>query len=371
MSSNTLLCSVLQGRLTIYVDDTVMTNTATLESLYNMSLSLIKSGMNNGELALANSAIVWLRYRDNPDKELVPIDVPGSAINDSNDVVQWSLVTLALLILLLAFLLVARRFKRKKTERKTTLVLDHENVGMEEVYDFGNLDEFIRSHHTEEHSRLPGEVETIVTKSKKVKIPPAFYIPDSYHTKAVHNRDMTCFEIEGIDDFIEDRFTHETTPSCSHSKEIHRDKNNYILSPLNHICVSCPDVYPEIDKNEQDFTHEGMGTNRGITPRCSICFKNADGWMKRCQCSNSSCDKIAHATCIYGKNPTPSLSYPGTPPPMLPSILCGSDSRWIRRSRSYDEEGNTGHLSKSMSFDESVSAQKKLQNGIVRCLDYR
>jgi len=120
---------------------------------------------------------------------------------------------------------------------------------------------------------------------------------------------------------------------------------------------------------EVEFTYEGTGTNREVIPKCSICFKNADGWMKCCNCGNSSCDKIAHATCVNGKYPSPSISYPGTPPPMLPPILCESASSWVRQSRSIKEDNNsiaTGTLI-SQSFDETVRACNQLHLGCLPC----
>jgi len=61
---------------------------------------------------------------------------------------------------------------------------------------------------------------------------------------------------------------------------------------------------------------------RPATAKCSICFKAPYGIMKSCQCGKPGCDMRAHATCIAGKKPLPSLSHPGTPAPSLPAILC-------------------------------------------------
>jgi hypothetical protein len=55
---------------------------------------------------------------------------------------------------------------------------------------------------------------------------------------------------------------------------------------------------------------------------CSICSKVSYGIMKACQCGDPNCALRAHATCISGKNPLPSLSHPGFAAPALPAILC-------------------------------------------------
>ena len=56
--------------------------------------------------------------------------------------------------------------------------------------------------------------------------------------------------------------------------------------------------------------------------KCCICFKNAYGIMKSCQCGDISCKKKAHASCVASKTPLHSVSHPGTPAPVLPCILC-------------------------------------------------
>jgi len=54
---------------------------------------------------------------------------------------------------------------------------------------------------------------------------------------------------------------------------------------------------------------------------CCVCFKKCFGIMKPCQCGDTKCDLRAHAFCL-GKNPSISVSHPGTPPPSLPNVLC-------------------------------------------------
>ena len=66
----------------------------------------------------------------------------------------------------------------------------------------------------------------------------------------------------------------------------------------------------------------GAGSSKLSSMKCSICNKNAYGMMKSCQCGDANCNKRAHAHCIAGKNPSPSVSHPETPAPRLPCILC-------------------------------------------------
>lgn len=167
-------------------------------------------------------------------------------------------------------------------------------------------------------------------------------------------------------------------PSGSPYKLGEEKKQENETVELKNVPLATPKVSPPPPEDEEAYTYEAMGTNRGITPKCSICYKDADGWMRSCQCGNKSCDKVAHAACIYGRNPTPSISYPGTPPPTLPPVLCGPDNSWQekrRRASSYDEENvPVADLARNISFEESVIAQGNLMNGgmgVLSCMECR
>lgn len=63
--------------------------------------------------------------------------------------------------------------------------------------------------------------------------------------------------------------------------------------------------------------------------KCSLCFKDAAGVMKSCQCGKSDCHKRAHTACLakYKVGSISScISHPGTPNPPMPMILC--DGIW-------------------------------------------
>ncbi|CAB9518017.1 expressed unknown protein [Seminavis robusta] len=66
---------------------------------------------------------------------------------------------------------------------------------------------------------------------------------------------------------------------------------------------------------------------------CSVCFKDAYGLMKSCQCGNPQCDKRAHITCANRINPAPSVSHPGTPAAKLPVVLCSGALAGILKNR--------------------------------------
>ena len=59
--------------------------------------------------------------------------------------------------------------------------------------------------------------------------------------------------------------------------------------------------------------------------KCCLCFKEAGGVMKSCQCGQRNCNKRAHAACL-AKYKVGSISacvsHPGTPLPPMPLILC-------------------------------------------------
>ena len=85
-----------------------------------------------------------------------------------------------------------------------------------------------------------------------------------------------------------------------------------------------------VTSTPQSFTIPPLGGTPGDKEnslpdcKCSICFKDAVGLMKKCQCGNPGCNSKAHATCVNKIKAGPSVSHPGTPAPRLPVILCSS-----------------------------------------------
>jgi len=74
------------------------------------------------------------------------------------------------------------------------------------------------------------------------------------------------------------------------------------------------------------FSIPPLGKENSALPtcRCTICFKDAVGLMKKCQCGKPGCTSRAHATCVNKISAGPSVSHPGTPAPRLPVVLCGT-----------------------------------------------
>ena len=393
-----LSCVVLKGRLTLYVDDTLIADPSSLESLYSLTRFLIKGGMSNGELALlANDAVVELRYIDDVEKMLAPIAAVVAPPQGNNNKVLWSLVALAALLALLALLALARLFKRKKRkdeEKAFGALEDDKDIATVKAYDLDGFSDFSSARVSDGSSIRPWDQKKHVTprsdQEKNIRPPPPpppVWNPPPLNPapSTTHLRTLTPLDIEGLEDFLDDRFasdeelvpvgdSHENNMYARNAQDSRSDwgvrgQNEQVS--LRHVELRRAELPVARDEDEQDYTYEAMGTNRGFTPKCSICYKDADGWMRSCQCGNASCDKIAHAICIDSRYPTPSVSYPGTPPPSLPVVLCRAENMpWLNRSRSRnsDEDNSVvSSLSKSRSFDESVN-EILLAGGFMSCL---
>lgn len=126
--------------------------------------------------------------------------------------------------------------------------------------------------------------------------------------------------------------SHHSTPSSSSSTS----SDVFTKSSTDATTKSTKQVQqyhiPKLKSMTPNMSHPKEKDSRGAkrfrsqSHCCSICFKNPYGIMKACQCGNPACNLRAHTTCISGKNPTPSVSFPGTPAPSLPTILCSSIS---------------------------------------------
>jgi DNA repair exonuclease SbcCD ATPase subunit len=96
--------------------------------------------------------------------------------------------------------------------------------------------------------------------------------------------------------------------------------------------IATPPTTTNHDKTmTPSFTIPPLGSSGGKennplpSCKCSICFKDAVGLMKKCQCGKpGGCSSRAHATCVNKITAGPSVSHPGTPAPRLPVVLCSS-----------------------------------------------
>lgn len=82
---------------------------------------------------------------------------------------------------------------------------------------------------------------------------------------------------------------------------------------------------PKTPATDKENGGAAKGCSSKSSGKCCLCYKDAFGLMKSCQCGKKSCDKRAHAICLAGStaNAPPSVSHPGTPAPRLPVVLCG------------------------------------------------
>lgn len=79
---------------------------------------------------------------------------------------------------------------------------------------------------------------------------------------------------------------------------------------------------PHSSNTGSSFAIPRLSGGTGTTPtvaKCPICFKNAFGLMRKCECGRRDCKARAHASCVYrvsGGTPESGLS-------RAPVILCG------------------------------------------------
>lgn len=86
-------------------------------------------------------------------------------------------------------------------------------------------------------------------------------------------------------------------------------------------------VIPPLMDKENMSTPSSISKS-GVT-KCSLCFKDSSGLMKKCECGRPECTFRAHQICVHRIHSTAaagktSVSHPGTPAPRLPVILCSS-----------------------------------------------
>lgn len=77
----------------------------------------------------------------------------------------------------------------------------------------------------------------------------------------------------------------------------------------------------------------GKENIENISGCCSLCFKKQNGVSRWCKCGKADCNKWCHSKCLATRksNASTSVSHPGTPPPVLPLILCSGIEPVIRK----------------------------------------
>jgi hypothetical protein len=114
--------------------------------------------------------------------------------------------------------------------------------------------------------------------------------------------------------------SNQSTPVMSNTINDNVDADGYVTSSALDFCLSprielSVDVMNTCGKEKQD-------SPTSYTNFCAICKKGMDGKPRRlCQCGKTGCTFMAHSTCALDKFPLPSVSHPGTPPPVA-FILC-------------------------------------------------
>ncbi|KAL7465010.1 hypothetical protein ACHAXS_005342 [Conticribra weissflogii] len=116
-----------------------------------------------------------------------------------------------------------------------------------------------------------------------------------------------------------DKLTTPTTDvsmlAFSHIEGTNFKRMHPTRSPSRQHVIQKPNSSPS--SNQRDNEEKLLESNE-----CSICFRIAGGAMKSCQCDKSSCTKRAHVACIACRKASKFVSYPGTPSPATPTILC-------------------------------------------------
>lgn len=321
----------MNSRLTLFI-----TNPSALSPIVTLILEQVSKHMNPGsmdsiQLAKAHPAILQLIYYTESDKNILYI--PSINSNTQASVTQsgWPMVLgilLGVIILLVLLLVVVWKRKARKDEVKFNVVYDRE----------GSLSSFDHL-----HLQHVGDVSGRDTPSN-LSSP----IDDFQETSSL--RELQ----EGILLYNNENYAHDESSDLDHFVDEHRMKEN--ISDWN----TDDDTQPSNEAMDQAgyWTHEKPKTviifrdpstsildsyigdasfdetyfstttnNEGrVSDRlmiCSICNKSMEGMPRKfCACGKETCNLSAHTLCVMEKYPLPSLAHPGTPPTMLPVVLC-------------------------------------------------
>ena len=321
-------CVVVTARLTLFT-----TNVPTSSLLVETLLNIIMSGMNDGELATANDAIIRLRWLDLSDKTLLFLPSTSTAQGQSLNSMQrnWPIllgVFIGLLLILAALLW------RKKKEKRSFVKLDDDN----DIRRLSLSD--IQSDIVEPDESLV-KIRTLTSVSPTIVRPiddllsaenwPSFDALRQGSNITQHN------VTEDFLGFLNERnlTKYNWLNGESPSDEVNEEAMDYMnisrsFSGIVTDMVQLRHVNPLVRVQSSDseigssalFNMDDSGRLLDLSLICSICNKSMEGMARKFCACGKGCNLSAHTLCVLEKYPLPSVSHPGTPPTMLPVVLC-------------------------------------------------
>jgi hypothetical protein len=309
----------VNSRLTVYVSDLSASS-----SVVELIKANVYGAMLSGQLAETNDAIIQLVYFNESEKEILFIPSVVSDSSTPSDQDDWPMVTGVVLgagILVVSFLLLVIRQRMNRDSE------DIQRVDSISSFDHSHLIEFIDSSGHVSPSNLSSPVEDsqeVFFDANELYVGAQPGLGSSEQNSSfrdfVDERHIgqISFALDSQDvEMADDIFRHD---EYIHDPRPHRDLT--LPNPANSALVSYLSE-TSFDAPFTDVSSEYDGRVNDSSMICSICNKSMEGMPRKfCACGKDSCNLSAHTTCVLEKYPLPSVSHPGTPPTMLPVVLC-------------------------------------------------
>jgi len=295
-----------------------------------MILATISQSMNSGQLAKSNPDIIALFYYTESDRNILftPLIISDSKLTLSQR--GWPMILGVLFgILLLFALLLAALWKRLAREKHTKFLEVHDGDGSLSSFGHLHLKHYIEDSGNDTPSNLSSPLDDIPDHSS---------IRDS-HDGAIYF-DSETFADEDSDMlgiFVHNRRIEQSPDRNSdentNNSDEGTDDDDYLTSksPKPALFFRIPSE-SVLSSYQRESTNESFPINAfpNVGERisddlliCSICYKSTEGMPRKlCACGKNTCHLSAHTLCVLEKYPLPSVAHPGTPPTMLPIVLC-------------------------------------------------
>jgi hypothetical protein len=315
-------------------------NASAIPQVLEMSLGKIKNAMNDttGVLKLANTAITRLRWIDQAEKSPIPPPTINGGQSESNAPIEktWPILLggVIALILIIAALVCRRKWDRfQKLDDDFNRLSDNTS---DIEFNYSEPDHWLDVPVST--IPVPTLMDGLITDTGTDQVSSSDVA--SVEVSQSHHNDQKAYHDEVFLGFIKER-QHSSgldswdTPddtSCDVSEE-DRDylKQSQSFSGLGSEMVQLRNIHPLLRARSADtyvssstsFVMDDSGRLFDPSLICSICNKSMEGMARKfCACGKEACSLSAHMLCVLEKYPLPSVSHPGTPPTMLPIVLC-------------------------------------------------
>jgi hypothetical protein len=282
--------------------------------------------MNSGQLAQSNADIIALVYYTESERNILytPLIISNTQVNANQR--GWPMILGILLgVVLLFVLLLAAIWKRKAREYEVKFNEINDGERSFSSFDHLHLQHYVDVSGKDSLSNLSSPIDDIQESSSSREL--------QDHVMLFDSENFAHEDSDALENFVENRRMRQN----SWNSDDDTQNNDEAMVQADYLMYERPKQVIDFRSPSESALNSYIGETSTIVSTspngggrvrdefmiCSICNKSTEGMPRKlCACGKETCNLSAHTLCVLEKYPLPSVAHPGTPPTMLPVVLC-------------------------------------------------